>query len=63
MNSLGYDLKQTLDKAMNFFMEVEEYEKCAEIRDLNILIQKNKNYESKNIENSKSNKKQSKANR
>jgi hypothetical protein len=57
------DLKQTLDKAMNFFMEVEEYEKCAEIRDLNILIQKNKDNESKDITNSKSNKRQSKANR
>jgi hypothetical protein len=57
------DLKQTLDKAMDFFMEVEEYEKCAEIRDLNILIQKNKDNESKDITNSKSNKRQSKANR
>ncbi len=57
------NLKLTLEKAMEFFTQIEEYEKCAEIRDLNILIQKNKNYESKNIENSKSNKKQSKANR
>ena len=57
------NIKLMLDKAMNFFTEREEYEKCAEIRDLNILIQKNKNYESKNIENSKSNKRQSKSNR
>lgn len=56
-------LNETLNKAMDFFMQNEEYEKCAEIRDLNILIQKNKNYESKNIENSKSNKRQSKSNR
>lgn len=57
------NIKLMLDKAMDFFTEKEEYEKCAEIRDLNILIQKNKNYESKNIENIKSNKRQSKSNR
>ena len=54
------NLKVTLDKAMEYFTEKEEYEKCAEIRDLNILIQKNKNYESKNTENIKPNKRQSK---
>lgn len=54
------DINKTLDKAMEFFMETEEYEKCAEIRDLNILIQKNKNNESENIKNSKPNKRQSK---
>jgi hypothetical protein len=56
-------INQTLDKAMEFFMGNEEYEKCAEIRDLNILIQKNKEYESKNIKNTKPNKRQSKSNR
>jgi len=57
------NLKNTLEKAMEYFSEIEEYEKCAEIRDLNILIQKNKNYESKNFENNTSNKRQSKSNR
>lgn len=28
----------TLDKAMEYFMEIEEYEKCAEIRDLRNLM-------------------------
>ena len=52
-----------LEKALSYFMEIEEYEKCAEIRDLNILIQKNKDDESKNTKISKSNQRQSKANR
>jgi protein-arginine kinase activator protein McsA len=30
----------TLKKAMNFFLEEEEFEKCAKIRDLQILIEK-----------------------
>jgi protein-arginine kinase activator protein McsA len=33
----------TLKKAMNFFLEEEEYEKCAKIRDLGILIEKSNN--------------------
>ena len=33
----------TLQKAMEYFIEREEFEKCAEIRDLQILIEKNKN--------------------
>lgn len=57
------NLEYTLEKALSYFMEIEEYEKCAEIRDLNILIQKNKDNESKNTKNSKSNQRQSKANR
>ena len=28
------NLKFTLDKAMEYFLEIEEYEKCSEIRDL-----------------------------
>ena len=28
------NIKFTLDKAMEYFLEVEEYEKCSEIRDL-----------------------------
>jgi hypothetical protein len=49
-----------LEKAMNFFTETEEYEKCAEIRDLNILIEKLKGNESKDFKNNKPNKRQSK---
>lgn len=49
----------TLEKAMDFFMKNEDYEKCAEIRDLNILIEKSKNNESKDFKNNKSNKRQS----
>jgi len=55
------NLENVLEKAFNFFMGIEEYEKCAEIRDLNILIENLKN-ESKDIKNSKSNKRQSKIN-
>lgn len=55
------NLDTTLKKAMDFFMDVEEYEKCAEIRDLNILIQKNRNNESKDFKDSKPNKRQSKS--
>jgi len=53
------NLENVLEKAFNFFMDIEEYEKCAEIRDLNILIENLKN-ESKDIKNNKSNKRQSK---
>ncbi len=31
-------LKHTLDKAMEYFLEIEEYEQCGKIRDLLILI-------------------------
>jgi hypothetical protein len=48
------NIKLTLDKAMEYFMDVEEYEKCAEIRDLYILIENLKN-ETKYIKTSKSN--------
>jgi len=33
----------TLNKAMDYFVNREEFEKCAKIRDLQILIEKNKN--------------------
>jgi hypothetical protein len=56
------NLKLTLDKAMDFFMNIEEYEKCAEIRDLYILIENLKN-ETKDIKDSKSNQRKSKINR
>jgi len=42
----------TLKKAMDFFLEEEEFEKCAKIRDLQILIEKS-NDERTNIGNSK----------
>jgi hypothetical protein len=48
------NVKLTLDKAMDFFMSIEEYEQCARIRDLYILIQKLKD-ETKNTKISKRN--------
>ena len=56
------NIKLTLDKAMDYFMSIEEYEKCAKIRDLYILIENLKN-ETKNIKVSKSNQRKSKINR
>ena len=38
----------TLNKAMNFFLEEEDYEKCAQIRDLQILIEKSKDESTNN---------------
>ena len=55
------NVKLTLDKAMEYFMDMEEYEKCAEIRDLDILIQNLEN-ETGNIKVGKSNKRKSKIN-
>jgi hypothetical protein len=51
-----------LDKAMEYFMSIEEYEKCAEIRNLYILIQKSKD-ETKYIKDRDSNKRAPKTNR
>jgi hypothetical protein len=56
------NLKLTLEKAMEYFMDMEEYEKCAEIRDLDILIQNLEN-ETGNIKTGKSNQRKSKVNR
>jgi len=56
------NLKLTLEKAMEYFMDIEEYEKCAEIRDLDILIQNLEN-ETGNIKTGKSNQRKSKVNR
>jgi phage anti-repressor protein len=56
------NLKLTLDKAMDFFMDIEEYEKCAEIRNLYILIENLKN-ETKDTKISKSNQRGLKSNR
>ena len=56
------NLKLTLEKAMEYFMDIEEYEKCAQIRDLDILIQNLEN-EATNIKVSKSNQRKLKVNR
>jgi hypothetical protein len=56
------NVKFTLDKAMDFFMDIEEYEKCAEIRNLYILIENLKN-ETTDIKISKSNQRGLKSNR
>ena len=56
------NLKLTLEKAMEYFMDIEEYEKCAQIRDLDILIQNLEN-ETGNIKTGKSNQRKSKINR
>jgi len=56
------NVKLTLDKAMDFFMDIEEYEKCAEIRNLYILIENLKN-ETTDIKISKSNQRGLKSNR
>ena len=55
------NVKLTLDKAMDYFMDIEEYEKCAEIRDLDILIQNLEN-EARNIKVGKSNQRKLKVN-
>ena len=55
------NVKLTLDKAMEYFLSIEEFEKCAEIRNLNILIQNLQN-EATNTKTSKSNKRGLKSN-
>jgi hypothetical protein len=56
------NVKLTLDKAMDFFMDIEEYEKCVEIRNLYILIENLKN-ETTDTKISKSNQRGLKSNR
>ena len=56
------NLNITLDKCMEYFMDIEEYEKCAQIRDLYILIQNLEN-ETIDTENSRANKRLTKRNR
>lgn len=56
------NLHITLNKCMEYFMDIEEYEKCAQIRDLYILIQNLEN-ETIDTENSRSNKRLTKRNR
>ena len=55
-------IKLTLDKSMEYFLSIEEYEQCAKIRDLYILIENLKN-ETKDIKISKSNQRGLKGNR
>jgi hypothetical protein len=55
------NIKITLDKAMKYFLSIEEYEQCGKIRDLYILIENLKN-EATNIKTSKSNKRGLKSN-
>lgn len=43
------DVKLTLEKAMEYFLSIEEYEQCGIINDLFILIENNKKNESKTI--------------
>lgn len=43
----------TLKKAMGYFLEQEEFEKCAKIRDLQILIEKLRNERQDNRDNKK----------
>lgn len=53
----------TLDKAMGYFLSIEEYELCAKIRDLQILIEKSKTNEERNTKNNGKNKRKSKVHR
>lgn len=50
----------TLKKAMEYFLDREEFEKCAEIRDLEILIENIKN-ERTNTPNGRGNKRKPKS--
>jgi transcription initiation factor IIE alpha subunit len=54
------NVKLTLDKAMEYFLSIEEYEQCAKIRNLYILIENLKDNEAGNIKINRRNKKQSK---
>ena len=56
------NVKITLDKAMDYFLSIEEYEQCAKIRNLYILIENLKD-ERGNIKDSKQSKRKSKTNR
>lgn len=51
------DVEITLQKALDYFLSIEEYEQCVKIRNLFILIEKVKNNETKNITISKRNQK------
>ncbi len=53
------NVELTLNKAMDYFLSIEEYEQCAKIRNLFILIENQKN-EARDIKTSRRNKRQSK---
>ncbi len=55
------DVTILFEKAMSYFLSIEEYEQCAKIRDLEYLLKTKKIDESRNTKNSKSNKRKSKA--
>jgi hypothetical protein len=55
------NVKLTLDKAMEYFLSIEEYEQCAKIRNLYILIENLKDNEARDIKINRRNKNQSKA--
>lgn len=44
------EIDLSLELAMNYFLNIEEYEICAKIRDLQILIEKSKKDEKRNTE-------------
>ena len=54
------NVELTLNKAMEYFLSIEEYEQCAKIRNLFILIENQKN-ERRDIKINRRNKKRSKA--
>ena len=54
------NVELTLNKAMEYFLSIEEYEQCAKIRNLFILIENRKN-ETRDIKINRRNKNQSKA--
>ena len=56
------NVELTLNKAMEYFLSIEEYEQCAKIRDLYILIENLKN-ETTDTKISKSNQRGLKSNR
>lgn len=56
------DVSILFEKAMAYFMSIEEYEQCAKIRDLEYLLKTKKVDEPRNTKNSKSNKRKSKTN-
>ncbi len=56
------DVNILFEKAMSYFLGIEEYEQCAKIRDLEYLLKTKKVDESRNTKNSKSNKRKSKTN-
>lgn len=57
------DVEITLQKALDYFLSIEEYEQCVKIRNLFILIEKVKNNETENTTDSKRNQRHIKGNR